>query len=237
MLAITSALPAQRYCFHRRSRYVVVEQYRVAAGWRYGRLYRQPASHAPPRRPTLFTRARGPLPPNPRPYLEEVLNHRLGREEAIYRELCHSPLTTWDLVGRLYSTADPWLRRAAKRNVSAHLLKLATEGLVRQDGEYWRSRMAPFCFDKEARHPMTYRAEGAMRMTSNRLGMVQEQDISTVSLLEQRGYRIRLRRTEAGWIDFVSYRGLRPVVFLPPSRAALIARSEGKVKEQIEPRR
>ncbi|WP_457090617.1 hypothetical protein [Microvirga sp. P5_D2] len=46
-------------------------------------------------------------------------------------------------MDRLYSKTRPWLRRAAERNVVAHLLKLQAEGLVGPDGEPWRpSKMA-----------------------------------------------------------------------------------------------
>ena len=37
----------------------------------------------------------------------------------------------------LYSQVHPRLRRAAERNVLAHLLKLETEGKVRREGEMW----------------------------------------------------------------------------------------------------
>jgi hypothetical protein len=39
----------------------------------------------------------------------------------------------------LYSQVHPRLRRAAERNVLAHLLKLESEGKVRRDGEMWRA--------------------------------------------------------------------------------------------------
>jgi glyoxylase-like metal-dependent hydrolase (beta-lactamase superfamily II) len=88
----------------------------------------------------LYLPGHGPPLPNPRPYVEELLNHRVKRERAIFQTLCDGPLTTWNLVDRLYSKTHPWLRRAAERNVVAHLLKLQAEGLVLQDGDLWRSR-------------------------------------------------------------------------------------------------
>src|SRR5918994_5218432 len=46
----------------------------------------------------LYLPGHGPPLSNPIPYVEDLLNHRLEREEAIARMLCHGPLTTWDLV-------------------------------------------------------------------------------------------------------------------------------------------
>jgi glyoxylase-like metal-dependent hydrolase (beta-lactamase superfamily II) len=87
----------------------------------------------------LYLPGHGPPLPDPKPYVEELLRHRLEREEVIYKTLRCYPLTTWDLVDRLYSKSHPSQRRAAERNVTAHLLKLQAEGLVRQDGDRWRS--------------------------------------------------------------------------------------------------
>ncbi len=85
----------------------------------------------------LYLPGHGPPLPNPKPYVEDLLNHRLKREKAIVRTLRCGPFTTWDLVDRLYSKTHPWLRQAAERNVVAHLLKLQAEGLVQPDGEHW----------------------------------------------------------------------------------------------------
>jgi glyoxylase-like metal-dependent hydrolase (beta-lactamase superfamily II) len=93
----------------------------------------------------LYLPGHGPPLPSPRPYVEDLLNHRLKREQAIVGTLCSGPLTTWDLVDRLYSKTHPWLRRAAERNVVAHLLKLQAEGLVRPNGEHWRLREIATC--------------------------------------------------------------------------------------------
>lgn len=93
----------------------------------------------------LYLPGHGPPLPSPRPYVEDLLNHRLKREQAIVGTLCAGPLITWDLVDRLYSKTHPWLRRAAERNVVAHLLKLQAEGLVRSNGEHWRLREIATC--------------------------------------------------------------------------------------------
>jgi glyoxylase-like metal-dependent hydrolase (beta-lactamase superfamily II) len=88
----------------------------------------------------LYLPGHGPPLPNPKPYVEDLLNHRLTREQAILQTLGAGPLTTWELVDLLYSKTHPWLRWAAERNVLAHLLKLETERLVRGDGERWMAR-------------------------------------------------------------------------------------------------
>jgi glyoxylase-like metal-dependent hydrolase (beta-lactamase superfamily II) len=93
----------------------------------------------------LYLPGHGPPLPNPKPYVEDLLNHRVKREEDILRTLCTNPLTTWDLVDRLYSKTHPWLRRAAERNVVAHLLKLQAEGLVMNEGDCWWSNEAVSC--------------------------------------------------------------------------------------------
>src|SRR5215203_4680418 len=56
----------------------------------------------------LYLPGHGPLLPNPKPYIQQLLNHRLTREQAIFRALSKAPHTTWDLVDQLYSKTDPW---------------------------------------------------------------------------------------------------------------------------------
>jgi hypothetical protein len=46
--------------------------------------------------------------------------------------------TTFTLMDTVYSQVHPRLRRAAERNVLAHLMKLEAEGKVVRDGELWR---------------------------------------------------------------------------------------------------
>jgi glyoxylase-like metal-dependent hydrolase (beta-lactamase superfamily II) len=88
----------------------------------------------------LYLPGHGPPLPHPKLYVEDLLNRRVEREEAIFQTLLSGALTTWDLVDRLYSKSHPWLRRAAERNVAAHLLKLQQEGRVQQDGDEWQVR-------------------------------------------------------------------------------------------------
>ena len=68
----------------------------------------------------LYLPGHGPPLPNPKPYVEELLDRRLKREQAILQALRNGPLTTWDLVDRLYSKADP--RLSARQNeTSSHI--------------------------------------------------------------------------------------------------------------------
>ena len=85
----------------------------------------------------VFLPGHGPLLPEPRKLVREMLTHRVMREQAIERKLAQGPAGTYTLMDTLYSQVNPRLRRAAERNVLAHLLKLESEGKVRRDGEQW----------------------------------------------------------------------------------------------------
>ena len=86
----------------------------------------------------LLLPGHGPPLPEPRNHIQSLLDHRLKRERAILDALTATPQGTWELVGVLYaSKIDPLLRRAAERNVTAHLLKLQSEHRVTQIGETW----------------------------------------------------------------------------------------------------
>jgi hypothetical protein len=64
-----------------------------------------------------------------------MLTHRMMREQAIERALAKGAAGTYALMDSLYSQVHPRLRRAAERNVLAHLLKLEAEGKVQREGE------------------------------------------------------------------------------------------------------
>jgi glyoxylase-like metal-dependent hydrolase (beta-lactamase superfamily II) len=100
------------------------------------------------RNDSLYLPGHGPPLPNPKPYVEELLNHRVKREEAILQALRIAPHTTWNVVDRLYSKSHPWLKRAAERNVFAHLLKMQVEGLVVQEGDCWRAKQITSALSK-----------------------------------------------------------------------------------------
>jgi len=86
-----------------------------------------------------FLPGHGPPLPDPRKLVREMLTHRMMREQAIQRKLAQGPAGTYVLMDMLYSQVHPRLRRAAERNVLAHLLKLEAEGKVRREGEMWRA--------------------------------------------------------------------------------------------------
>lgn len=87
----------------------------------------------------LLLPGHGPPLPDPAPYIQELLDYRIKREEAIADALRDGPHGPRDLVDRLYSQTHPWLRQAAERNVTAHLLKLQAEGRAARQGDGWVS--------------------------------------------------------------------------------------------------
>jgi glyoxylase-like metal-dependent hydrolase (beta-lactamase superfamily II) len=87
----------------------------------------------------IYLPGHGPPIHEPKPYVAGLLSYRIEREQAIVEALKLCPSNSWDLVDRLYSKTDPWLRMAAERNVVAHLLKLQREGKVEECSEIWRS--------------------------------------------------------------------------------------------------
>ena len=87
----------------------------------------------------LFLSGHGPMLREPRALVKEMLTHRLMREAAIARKLTEGPATTHTLMDTLYSQVNPRLRKAAERNVLAHLLKMEAEAKVVREGENWRA--------------------------------------------------------------------------------------------------
>lgn len=89
------------------------------------------------RQDRLLLPGHGPPMSAPAPYIRELLEHRQRREEAIAAALVAGPQMPIELVDRLYSQTHPWLRQAAERNVTAHLLKLLAEGRAERQGDRW----------------------------------------------------------------------------------------------------
>jgi glyoxylase-like metal-dependent hydrolase (beta-lactamase superfamily II) len=87
----------------------------------------------------VFLPGHGPALPEPRALVQEMLTHRMARERAIATRLTEGPAGTYTLMDTLYSQVNPRLRRAAERNVLAHLLKMEADGTVTRDGEMWRA--------------------------------------------------------------------------------------------------
>ena len=87
----------------------------------------------------IFLPGHGPKLGAPRDLVRDLLRHREAREAALAAELAKGKSDTHALMNALYSQVDPRLRKAAERNVLAHLLKLETEGRVVREGETWRA--------------------------------------------------------------------------------------------------
>ncbi len=79
----------------------------------------------------------GPRLDNPLPFVRALLSHRMAREAAILAALADGASDVAALTRRLYAGLAPGLRRAAERNVLAHLLKLQAEARVHHDGALW----------------------------------------------------------------------------------------------------
>lgn len=86
----------------------------------------------------VYLPGHGPPLREPRTLVREMLAHRQLREQAIARKLAEGPVDAHTIMDKLYSQLDPRLRRAAERNVLAHLLKLEADGKAVRDGALWR---------------------------------------------------------------------------------------------------
>jgi glyoxylase-like metal-dependent hydrolase (beta-lactamase superfamily II) len=80
----------------------------------------------------LYLGGHGPILPEPRALVHELLSHRQHREGTILARLAEQDWAVAELSAKLYAKTDPFLKIAAQRNVLAHLLKLKTEGLVEE---------------------------------------------------------------------------------------------------------
>jgi glyoxylase-like metal-dependent hydrolase (beta-lactamase superfamily II) len=87
----------------------------------------------------VYLPGHGPLLRDPRSLARAMLTHRMLREQSIARKLADGPADSRAIMDALYAQLDPRLKRAAERNVLAHLLKLETEGKAVRDGEIWQA--------------------------------------------------------------------------------------------------
>lgn len=85
----------------------------------------------------LYLPGHGPPLPDPLPFVRDLLAHREAREAAILAALDGEGRSAASLMERLYDKLDPTLKRAAERNVMAHLQKLAGEGVARETDGGW----------------------------------------------------------------------------------------------------
>lgn len=75
----------------------------------------------------------GPPIPEPRPYVQALVEHRLERERQIVDQLTLGPRTVGKLVEVLYADVRPELHEPAARSVRAHLVALSDQGRVTED--------------------------------------------------------------------------------------------------------
>lgn len=87
----------------------------------------------------IYLPGHGPPLREPRALVREMLTHRMIREQAIAKKLTGGSFDTYTIMDTLYSQLNPRLRKAAERNVLAHLLKMEAEGKAIREGELWRA--------------------------------------------------------------------------------------------------
>ena len=85
----------------------------------------------------IYLPGHGPSLPQPRPFVQALLEHRRAREKAIEAALEQDARSIADLTAEVYPGVSPALIRAAERNVGAHLDKLHGEGRARDTGTGW----------------------------------------------------------------------------------------------------
>jgi glyoxylase-like metal-dependent hydrolase (beta-lactamase superfamily II) len=78
----------------------------------------------------LYLPGHGPVLPEPRTLVAELLAHRQRRETSILHQMKAEPWSVGALAGKLYHKTDRRLKIAAQYNVLAHLLKLQDQGIV-----------------------------------------------------------------------------------------------------------
>jgi glyoxylase-like metal-dependent hydrolase (beta-lactamase superfamily II) len=74
----------------------------------------------------------------PKPHVQDLVQHRRQRREAVMRALTCEPRTAEDMVATVYPGLAPQLIKAAARSLTAHLIELAQEGLAAADAQGWR---------------------------------------------------------------------------------------------------
>ena len=87
-----------------------------------------------PRQDKLYYPTHGAPISAPQAYVEQLLAHRVEREQQVLACLAAGTGTIEAMVALLYAGIDPRLHRAAARSVLAHLKKLVEEGRASCDG-------------------------------------------------------------------------------------------------------
>ena len=89
------------------------------------------------RHDTVYLPGHGPPLSAPEPFVKSLFKHRLARERAVQAALGSHARSVPDLTDELYPGYPAALRRAAERNVAAHLDKLRHEGKAHDTGAGW----------------------------------------------------------------------------------------------------
>jgi glyoxylase-like metal-dependent hydrolase (beta-lactamase superfamily II) len=89
-------------------------------------------------RPQRLLPGHGPIVDDPSQLIEEYLAHRAQRDEQILAVLAAGPLTPQEIAARVYPLLAASLVPAAEETVLAHLVKLAGENRVLEQGGRWR---------------------------------------------------------------------------------------------------
>jgi len=82
----------------------------------------------------LMLPSHGPPVTEPRQRVEQLIRHRLEREEQVVGLLRQGKDTIKEMVGQMYPELTGFLRAVAKGQISAHLVKLEQEGRVSVSG-------------------------------------------------------------------------------------------------------
>jgi len=75
--------------------------------------------------------AHGYVIEEPKPMVQEYIDHRLAREAAILKALGSETMRVEDVVAAVYGEIDDEIVELAENNVLAHLIKLRTDGKVK----------------------------------------------------------------------------------------------------------
>jgi glyoxylase-like metal-dependent hydrolase (beta-lactamase superfamily II) len=88
----------------------------------------------------LICPGHGPLVREPERKIRELIAHRLEREQQVLSYLMRGKRSVTDLIADIYPELDQRLVDLARKQVQAHLDKLAREGKVTTNGEYYSLR-------------------------------------------------------------------------------------------------
>jgi len=75
--------------------------------------------------------AHGYVIEEPKPFIQDYIDHRVAREAEILAALGSDSLRVEDVVERIYGDVDPELADLAANNALAHLIKLRADGKVK----------------------------------------------------------------------------------------------------------